>query len=306
MASDEFVSAPETIAQAIPRIKRAFESAGIDEAAGDTRRLIAAALEINPATLIGDPARQITPAQSARLAAFVARRLTREPVSRILGTREFYGRPFAISPAVLDPRADTETLIETALAIAKRERWHDRPITILDIGTGSGAILLTLLAEFPNATGVGLDISQAALDVANRNAIALNLTHRSSFASADLRDGIPAGFDLVVSNPPYICAAEIPTLDPEVTNFDPHVALDGGPDGLTFYRSIIAGWVNSHKAPTPPQWLVLEAGASQSTHIIEIAKSHGLAVTKDDHDLVSDLGGHVRCVALKYQQNQRP
>jgi release factor glutamine methyltransferase len=299
MACDDPVSSPETIAQAVRRIKQALETAGIDEAAGDARRLIAAALDITAATIIGDPARPITHAQATRLATFVSRRCNREPVSRILGTREFYGRPFTITPAVLDPRADTETLIECALSIVTREGWRDRPITILDIGTGSGAILLTLLAELPHATGVGLDISHHALAVAKSNASTLNLTLRSSFHHADICAGVPRGYDLVVSNPPYIPAAHIPTLDPEVAKFDPHLALDGGADGFAYYRSIVADWAQGSRSSATARWLVLEAGVGQSGHILEIARSHGLVARSDDHRVANDLGGHERCIGLK-------
>ncbi len=299
MASSDGSAAPETIAQAIPRMRRAFEAAGIEHAAGDTRRLIAAALDVNAVTLISDPARRIDPVQAVRLASFVARRVSREPVSRILGIREFYGRPFAITPAVLDPRADTETLIETALKIATREGWLDRSVTILDIGTGSGAILLTLLAALPHATGVGLDVSETALDVAKRNAASLNLVSRATFQQADIRHGMPKGFDLVVSNPPYISAADVPTLEPEVRNFDPHLALDGGEDGLNYYRSIIAGWVQAATNASKSCWLVLEAGVGQSEQVLDIARGHGLVMKSDNHEVVKDLEGHPRCVTIK-------
>ena len=228
----------------------------------------------------------------------VIRRAAREPVSRILGTREFYGRHFAVTPAVLDPRPDTETLIDAAIDIGGVEDWPDRALSILDIGTGSGAILLTLLAQFPLATGLGVDISAQALEVASANAKALGLSSRAKFEQRDILAGFPIGYDLVVSNPPYIPSVEISELDPEVALFDPHLALDGGPNGLDFYRSIITAWAPAAKKT---QWLLLEAGAGQSTAIEKIAEKAGLYRSQDHVRRYRDLLGHIRCVAIEAQ-----
>ncbi len=167
-----------------------------------------------------------------------------------LAQREFYGRRFALSSATLDPRPDSETLIEAALGIAAREGWRERSIRILDVGTGTGCLLLTLLAELPLATGVGTDISGEALQTAARNATSLGVAERVHFAQADALGGIDGPFDLVVSNPPYIASGDIAGLSTEVRKYDPRVALDGGADGLDIYRRIIAdlgrvlrGWV---------------------------------------------------------------
>ena len=160
--------------------------------------------DVDTAEIIARPERRLAADEQARLEASVARRCAREPVSRILGEREFYGRRFALSSATLDPRPDSETLIEAALGIAAREGWRERSIRILDVGTGTGCLLLTLLAELPLATGVGTDISGEALQTAARNAASLGVAERVQFARADALGGVDGPFDLVVSNPPYI------------------------------------------------------------------------------------------------------
>jgi release factor glutamine methyltransferase len=164
----------------------------------------------------------------------VERRLAGEPVSRIVGIREFYGRPFHIDASTLDPRPDTETLIEAALSLVDREK----PVKLLDLGTGSGCILVTLLAELPRATGIGVDRSLAALSIARANAEALGVAGRARFVAGDWLGSVEDTFDLVVVNPPYLSAAEMAELSPEVGAHDPEEALDGGPDGLSAYRSI--------------------------------------------------------------------
>ena len=288
-----------TLGQALRSAVAELTAAGVGEAAGDARRLVAAAIGGTAADVIRDPGRVLSAAELDRLEVHVRRRCTREPVSRILGEREFYGRPFAITPAVLDPRPDTETLIEVALDICAREGWRDRPIRVLDIGTGSGAILLTMLAELPLATGVGLDVSDGALACAARNAAALGLSVRSSFVTGDMREASLEGYDLVLSNPPYIPAAEIAGLAPEVANFDPRLALDGGVDGLDCYRAILGRVVPTASVSRTSQWLLLEAGAGQSGEIVQIARAAGLSEAQHDVILRRDLGGVTRCVAIQ-------
>lgn len=300
MASDA-LPPPETINQALRRIWNALAEAGIDEAAGDARRLVAAALNASSADLIRDPVRLLTTSEADRLAAYVYRRAAREPVSRILGEREFFGRSFTITPDVLDPRPDTETIIDTALAIARSPGWTNRPITILDIGTGSGAILLTLLAELPLATGLAIDVSQPALDGAKANAATLGVNDRAKFERHDIFAGLPDGFDLVVSNPPYIPTHDLAGLDPEVVRFDPLLALDGGCDGLAFYRAILEAWAVSTDVTGKPRALVLEVGAGQSAAIMEIAKKSGVCGKNCTIETYRDLGNHIRCVAITAQ-----
>jgi release factor glutamine methyltransferase len=218
-------------------------------------------------------------------------------VARILGQREFFGRMFAIDPTTLDPRPDTETVIEAALAIADEEGWHRRPIRILDIGTGSGCLLLTLIAELPLATGLGTDISAGALKLAAENAARLGVADRVRFAAQRSLEGFDGPFDLMVSNPPYIPSGEIAGLEPEVRDFDPRTALDGGADGLTIYRELAQGcW-----RIVPDGWVILEVGAGQSGPVsrlfLEALKEHA-----SPPRIRSDLGGHDRCVAIRTHQ----
>lgn len=213
----------------------------------------------------------------AALRLLTARRVKREPMAYILGEREFWGLPFKVTPAVLVPRPDTETLIEAALSLMPDRR---RPWRILDLGVGSGCLLLTLLKEYPNATGVGVDLSGEALEVARANAEALGLTDRAVWTSGDWRregwaDRLPGPFDLVVSNPPYVEAETIDRLMPEVARYEPRMALEGGPDGLDAYRAIASA---ARKLVTPGGSLLVEAGAGQASDIAGILSSIGLKV----------------------------
>ncbi len=213
----------------------------------------------------------------------------------ILGEREFWGLPFKVSPAVLVPRPDSETVIEAALALLGD---RERPWRILDLGLGSGCLLLTLLHEFRAARGVGLEVSDAALDVARTNAAALKVEDRAELLLGDWRqpgwhDRLGGPFDLLVSNPPYIEAAAIAGLMPEVGRFEPRLALDGGPDGLAAYRTIAAA---APRLVAPGGRLLLEAGEGQVHEIYRIFQSTGFAPEAP----WKDLGGIDRVVSLKY------
>jgi release factor glutamine methyltransferase len=225
-----------TVASVQMRVARALAEGGIAHAGDEARRLLAAALGWSAADLVSRSQDHLDETAQGAVARVLERRLQHEPLSRILGVREFYGRNFKVTPATLDPRADTETLIDAALEIFAADRT--KPLRILDIGTGTGAILLTLLSEFPNATGIATDISDDALDIARENAQSLGLSARIAFVKTDLADGIAGPFDLVVSNPPYIPSGDIVELDASVRAFDPTLALDGGPDGLAIYRRL--------------------------------------------------------------------
>ena len=198
-----------------------LRGAGIADAGNDARRLLNASLELSAAEIFSQPERPLNAAQVGRFLHCISRRAAREPVSRILGEREFYGRSFAISPATLDPRPDSETLVEAALELIGSERWSAKPLRVLDVGTGSGCLLLSLLAELPCTLGVGTDRSEAALHVARANACRLGVAQRASWMAADLLEGIRGNFDILVCNPPYIPTREIDRLDPEVCTFDP-------------------------------------------------------------------------------------
>ena len=281
-------------AHAIEAARRAltarFKAANIDSAELDARTLIGAALNLDLTGLITTSARAITASESTRLDEFAQRRLAGEPVARIVGTKEFWGLPLTLSAATLVPRPDTETVVERALEILRAEGKQDRALRIADLGTGSGAILLALLSELPHAVGVGTDISEDALMTAEVNAAHLGLTKRARFIRCDYAAGLSGTFDLFASNPPYIRSADIAGLATEVRDHDPHLALDGGADGLAAYRALIpqsAALLASGGA------LVVEAGQGQSEAIETLMMGSGLTA---DSRPKTDLGGIFRAV----------
>jgi release factor glutamine methyltransferase len=285
-----------TLGDAVRASQRALAEAGVEDAGREARLLVAAAAGVGTVQIIARPEQQLSIDTQVKLQAMLARRCAREPLSRILGEREFYGRRFALSPATLDPRPDSETLIAAALDIAAREGWRERPIRILDIGTGTGCLLLTLLAELPLSTGLGTDISAAALQTATMNAASLDVAARATFALADMLDGIDGPFDLVVSNPPYIASADIAGLSPEVREFDPRAALDGGADGLDFYRRIVAGL-----GRVVDGWAIFEVGAGQADAVAMLSQQAFVKTRRAEVTRHNDLGGHTRCVAVRLQ-----
>ena len=268
----------QALAAAIPRLA----AAGVPDAPRDARRLLAHALGIAPGRLtlvLPDP---LPPEAAARFAASVARRAAREPVSHITGIRAFYGRDFRVCPDVLDPRPETETLIAAALAAPFGR--------VLDLGTGSGCILLTLLAERPDSKGIGADISEPALAVARDNARALGI-ERAAFLQADWFRGISGRFDLIVSNPPYIAASEMPGLAPELAH-EPRGALTDAGDGLSAYRAIAAG-AAAHLAPGGR--LIVEIGPTQGQAVRALLSAAGLEILA----LHPDLDGRDRAVEAR-------
>jgi release factor glutamine methyltransferase len=280
----------------VHRVTGALAAAGIDTARLDARLLVTEATGLGVAELIARPEQAVAAENLVRLEALVHRRCRREPVSRILGERDFYGRTFIVTPAVLDPRPDSETLIEEALAIAGDAGWRDRPSRILDVGTGSGALLISLLAELPLATGLGTDTSEDALQVAEVNADHLGVGERAAFAQHDALDGIDGTFDLVVCNPPYIATAEIAGLAPEVRDHDPHAALDGGADGLDVYRKMIP----QLSRVVPCGWVLFEVGAGQAGGVERMLRE--VAGTRVRSVRIRrDLAGHERSVATEIQ-----
>ena len=288
------ISPEQSIGEAYRSMIRAFTVAGIDTAALDARLLLAHALEVDTATLISAAERPV--GQEAQAVTNAARRrIAREPVSRILGWREFYGRKFEISPATLDPRPDTETLIDAALAIARSPDLLGKPLRILDVGTGSGCLLVTLLAELDVATGVATDINPAALEVAQRNALMHGVSPRMAVRIADALEGIDEPFDILVSNPPYIPTLEIGQLAPEVTCHDPASALDGGVDGLVIYRRIVAALVRV----LPNGYAFFEIGSSQACNVTELLRTVGRTAGWPVPSTMKDLSGNTRCVAQK-------
>jgi release factor glutamine methyltransferase len=225
-----------TLVKAWTGAQQKLKAAGVDSPAIDARLLLEAAADVTRTDVITDPYRELEADAEATLNDYVERRSRREPVSRILGRKGFWKLLLNISPAVLTPRPDTETIVELAL----RAFPESAAFTVADLGVGSGAMLLAILAERPAARGFGTDVSEEALAVAKDNAANLDLNGRATFLRTDWGAGLPDGsFDLVVSNPPYIRTAELHTLEPEVRDHEPHLALDGGPDGLNAYRDVV-------------------------------------------------------------------
>ena len=255
-----------TGAEALVQGTRTLREAGVPEAAGDARRLLARALGVEPGRLTLVLPEPISDEQDSVYGTLLARRARREPVSHLLGTRAFWGRDFEVTGDVLDPRPETEILVAAAL---------EEPFArVLDLGTGSGCILLRLLAERPAATGLGLDLSPAALEVARRNAARLGLADRATFALSNWFENVDGLFDLIVSNPPYIAAGEMPDLEPEVRDWEPRMALTDDGDGLTAYRAILSG-ARQHLAPKGR--LAVEVGPTQAEAVTAIGAAHGLA-----------------------------
>ena len=284
----------ETVETALVAAARTLREGGIATASLDGRLLLCHASGLTHEALIARNREALSPEAAALLEGYVARRLQGEPVSRIKGNKEFYGRRFEVDAHTLDPRSDTETLIEAALDLIARKGWQGRPLRLLDLGTGSGCILLTLLAELPQAEGVGTDISEGALRCAAGNAKLLGLTDRAHFIVTDWLDGVSGRFDLILSNPPYIASAEIAGLAREVAGYDPRLALDGGADGLDAYRRI------AQRAPGALRergQLVVEIGATQAEAVANLFRAAGLGVEGDG--LRFDLAGRARCVLAR-------
>ena len=275
-----------TLVQAWTAARDRLKGAGIDTPVIDARLLLEAAAGATRADLLNDPHRLLTPEQAQALEGYLERRERREPIAHILGRKGFWTVMLSVGPQVLTPRPDTELVVIAAL-----ERLEPASAArVLDLGVGSGAILLSVLAERPAAKGLGVDISEEALAVARENAANLGLAGRTALLRGDWTAGLEDdGFDLVVSNPPYIPTADIPTLDPEVRQYEPLAALDGGPDGLEAYRRL-----------APEILRVLKPGAS---FVVEIGHDQGAAVSSlfaaagaDDVELRQDLGGRDRVV----------
>jgi release factor glutamine methyltransferase len=280
------------MALAVERLARA----GVRQSMVDVRRLACAATRRSAAELIASVDQPLQTGERLRFEAMVERRAAREPVSRITSRRGFWTLELIVTPAVLDPRPETETLVETALELA-RDMPRSAPLRLLDVGTGSGAVLLAMLSEMPSATGVGTDISPAALEVARANARRLGLAERAQFRLADGLDGVAGPFDLLVSNPPYIETATITGLDPEVACYDPHLALDGGMDGLEVYRKIAARL----KAAVPDGWAAFEIGKGQEEKVLAILRDAVAPVGSFRSLRRQDLSGTTRVVAAKTQ-----
>lgn len=258
-----------------------LSAAGVEGAPRDVRLLLAHALGVEPVDVILREMDAVDPVALTDFEAAVERRRQGEPVSRIRGWREFYGRRFVVTPDVLDPRPETELLVSEGIArLAPGGR-------VLDLGVGSGCILLSVLAERSDAAGVGVDVSEAALAVARRNAEALGVAGRVDLSPGSWESALPEGFDLVLSNPPYIPADDMNTLARDVINYDPHVALTPGGDGLAPYRAILG---QAARIARPGGWIGFEFGLGQGDEVARLMAGAGL----ENVSLHDDLAGITR------------
>ncbi len=271
-------------------VSRAVAAASHDTPDLDARRLIGHALGRDHAGLAADTARALTSAEADAILALALRRLRREPVARIIGMKEFWSLPLALSPDTLVPRPETETFVEAALDVLRGNRMG--ALRIADFGTGSGAILLALLHELPKAFGIGTDVSHDALRTARANAARLGLAGRAGFVACDFGAALRGGFDCIVSNPPYIRSMDIAGLEAEVRDFDPRRALDGGPDGFAAYRQIAA---QARALLKPNGHLIVELGAGQNEPVAALMAAAGLTVTTARPDLNGVARALVMC-----------
>lgn len=262
--------------------RRILEQAGLPDAALDARFLLEEVCGTNLQTLLVFPEKKMTEEEVNQYRAFIQRRKDREPTAMILGEWDFMGLTFRLNKSTLIPEQDTEVLVETALEELKRRGFGEAPLRILDLCTGSGCILLSLLHELRNAGGLGTDLSEEALEAARENAVRLGLQERAAFRQGDLWE--PVGderFDLIVSNPPYVPTNVIPTLEPEVRCGEPYAALDGGEDGLVFYRRILKEAAGHLK---PSGIIIVESGfdeAAQIAALMQDQKLRGIRTVKD-------------------------
>jgi len=300
---DEFDNA-RTIGEVLAEASDKLEAAGFDAPRRLARRVIAATLQLSASEVFAHPERRLSAVETARLMAIEQRVLAHEPLSRITGRREFWSREFSLSTDTLDPRPDSETLVAAVLA---RLADRGRPYRLLDLGTGSGCLLLALLAELPRAWGIGIDIAPGAAATARHNAGRLGLAARTAFIAGNWADAIAAGFevagfevagfdvagfDVIVANPPYIPTAALAELPPEVRLYDPPRALDGGGDGLGAYRAI-GGDVQ--RLVGPGGLFALEIGQGQAEPVASMLSQAGLRI----EEIASDLAGIPRCVIAR-------
>lgn len=266
-----------------------LSDAGVDTARLDARLLLGHVLGRGTAWLIANPEAPLDAGDRAAFEDLLMRRAAREPLAHVLGMREFWSLPFETGPNVLTPRPDSETLVQAVLDV---EADRSRPLRVLDLGTGSGCLLLAVLSEFPGARGTGVDVSHAALEIARRNAERLGLGARCAWIESNWADVPDAAFDIVISNPPYIETAAIAGLEPEVCDHEPRGALDGGADGCDAYRDLLA---RAGRWMVDSTRLFLEHGAGQSDAVAAIARANGLRVV----GVHKDLAGRARVIVLR-------
>lgn len=271
----------QTVGGAFRDISGRLARAGVDAPRLDARLLINAALAESGGggTVLGQSARPLAASEERFLYDLADRREKREPMAQILGTREFWSLPFRVTADVLAPRADSETLVE---AVLDRVSDKNTPLELLDLGTGSGCLLLALLSELPRASGIGVDISEAALAIGRQNAAALGLENRARFRHGDWCGGLEGPFDVILSNPPYVTVDDLAKLEPEVRIFEPRLALAGGKDGLDAYRDLIKGMCGLLATGGV---VFLEIGLGQTAAVSGILCENGLQVIEIKEDL---------------------
>lgn len=292
------IGEPVTLAGAIAAAAARLTAAGIEESRREARLLVCRQLGVGPEQLLSHPERRLDAGDTARIEAAIARRAAREPVSRILGEREFWSLPFALNAATLDPRADSETLIGAVLA---ELGGRSAPLRLLDLGTGTGCLLLALLSELPQAEGLGIDASAEAVALAAENARRLGLAGRAGFRCHDWDAGLAplgAAWDVILSNPPYIASEEIGELAPEVAAYDPRLALDGGPDGLAAYRSLVPA---AAEVIAERGLIALEIGEGQASAVESLLRAAGFRPLRR----ARDLAGRERCLLAVWSGTTR-
>lgn len=284
-----------SILHALKEASSLLQTAKVDTPSLDSRILLEYVTGKSRETITGYPETELTDTEYKNFLALIERRAAREPVSHLIGKREFFGLEFKVTRDTLDPRPDSETLIEQALKLFPDKQ---SPLRILDLGTGTGCLLLTLLSQFPQATGIGVDIHPPALAIAKENSINLGLEKRTRFVLQCWAQGIDEQFDLIITNPPYIKKADLPLLQPEVFLHEPHIALEAGEDGLACYRAI---------APTiapllkDDGFVILEFGHKQENPLSALLTEHHLETIAYG----SDLASIIRCiVAQKIKENK--
>lgn len=279
-----------TIRALLNAATRDLADAGVAQPRLDARILLAHVMDAPKERFYGREDESLPAPTRAAFDTAIQRRAHREPVSRILGTRGFWSLDFELGAATLDPRPDSETLIEAVLDhVASR----DAPLRILDLGTGTGCLLLSVLAEYPNARGTGIDISPDCVELATRNAVANGLADRVSFQVGNWDDGLDGIFDVIMCNPPYIPTSVVAELEPEVAAHDPVTALDGGADGLDCYRDLAQGF---HRILAENGSVFLEIGHDQRWDVSRLMHARGLNIISTR----ADLAGHDRCLVIQH------
>lgn len=273
----------ETLVSLWTDVRKRLEAAGIDTPVLDARLLLETGAGVSRLEIVTDPRRPVSDAQVSAVRALTMRRESREPVAHIVGRKHFWTLDLAVSPDVLIPRPETEFVVEAGLQSLLP---HDAPARVLDLGAGSGAIILALLKERPNASGVAVDVSDKALAIVRENAETLGVADRLETRQGDWAAGIDERFDLVVSNPPYIPSADIASLEPEVARFEPMLALDGGPDGLAAYRILAQALPRLLK---PAGAFAFEVGLGQADAVDALVRAAGLSTTEPRRDLAGIL-----------------